>query len=141
VTDGAGPGALDGRLRRTDPPPYIDFDLEGPVPRDARHATKLTYQTAIVLHALASGHRWGFEIIDTTGLGAGTVYPILRRLEGAGLVSSSWERVAKAHAAQRPPRRYYRLTGAGNVALRDALARYPGVAAVLGGGAPRPEPA
>jgi DNA-binding PadR family transcriptional regulator len=107
------------------------------MPRDSAPATKLTYQTAIVLHALASGHRWGFEIIDVTGLGAGTVYPILRRLEGAGLLSSSWEQTARAHAAQRPPRRYYRLTGAGSAALRDALARYPGVAGVLGVAVPK----
>ena len=41
----------------------------------------LTYPTTLVLHALASGVRHGFDVIDATGLPSGTVYPILRRLE------------------------------------------------------------
>jgi hypothetical protein len=55
--------------------------------------------------ALRSGtrHGYGFEIIDVTGLRAGMVYPILRRLEGEGLVRSSWERASVAQAEGRPP--------------------------------------
>ena len=41
----------------------------------------LTYATASVLLAVRSGQRYGFEIMDATGLPDGTVYPILRRLE------------------------------------------------------------
>ena len=85
---------------------------------------KLTYATTLVLHALANGLRHGFDIIDATELASGTVYPILRRLEGEALVSAHWEDAAIAHTEQRPPRRYYELTAAGKAVLETALARY-----------------
>lgn len=86
---------------------------------------KLTHPTTLVLHALAQGLRHGFDILDATGLPSGTVYPILRRLEGEALVSAQWEDAAIAHAEQRPPRRYYELTAAGAAVLETAVARYP----------------
>ncbi len=86
---------------------------------------KLTYPTTLVLHALANGLRHGFDILDATGLPSGTVYPILRRLEGEALVSADWEEAAIAHAEQRPPRRYYELTAAGEAVLETAIDRYP----------------
>ena len=85
----------------------------------------LTYSTTLVLHALAAGVGHGFDILDATGLPSGTVYPILRRLEGEGLVSAAWEDVAIARDEQRPPRRYYELTRAGGEVLKAARARYP----------------
>lgn len=85
---------------------------------------KLTYATTLVLHALANGVRHGFDIIDATELPSGTVYPILRRLEGETLVSAHWEEAAIAHEEQRPPRRYYELTAAGKSILQTAVARY-----------------
>jgi PadR family transcriptional regulator len=84
----------------------------------------LTYPTTLVLHALATGLRHGFDIIDATGLPSGTVYPILRRLEREVLVSAHWEDAAIAHEEQRPPRRYYELTPAGTAVLETAAARY-----------------
>jgi DNA-binding PadR family transcriptional regulator len=93
---------------------------------------RITYPTATVLNALASGHGYGFEIIDATGLGAGTVYPILRRLEDESYVRSSWERVAAARAKGRPPRRNYRLTAAGNALVREAVERYPAIVRMFG---------
>jgi PadR family transcriptional regulator len=47
---------------------------------------------------------------EVTGLGSGTVYPILERLEKAGHVSA-WKE--SPPPADRPPRRFYELTGAG----------------------------
>lgn len=91
----------------------------------------LTYSTGIVLLALARGRRYGFDIMDASGLPDGTVYPALRRLEAAGMVDSAWEDQATALADKRPPRRYYRLTEAGQRALDSALARYPGLGRVL----------
>lgn len=85
---------------------------------------KLTYPTTLVLHALANGVRHGFDIIDATELPSGTVYPILRRLEGEAFVSAQWEDAAIAHEEQRPPRRYYELTAAGEAILETAVARY-----------------
>jgi DNA-binding PadR family transcriptional regulator len=91
----------------------------------------LTYSTGIVLLALARGHRYGFDIMDASGLPDGTVYPALRRLEAAGMVDSAWEDDETAKAEKRPARRYYRLTAAGQQALESALARYPGLGRVL----------
>ncbi len=84
----------------------------------------LTYQTALVLAALAAGRHHGFDIMDATDLPSGTVYPILRRLDEEGLARSRWERDALARKEQRPTRRYYELTAAGEARLADARARY-----------------
>ena len=92
---------------------------------------KLTYPTTLVLRALDSGLRHGFDIIDTTELPSGTVYPILRRLEREALVSGHWEDAAIAHGQLRPPRRYYELTTAGKTVLESAVARYPVPRAVM----------
>ena len=86
---------------------------------------RLTLPTASVIHAVSRGLRHGFDIIDATGYPSGTVYPILRRLEEAGMLRSSWEPVSNARAEQRPPRRYYQVTAAGAVVLREALERFP----------------
>ena len=58
----------------------------------------ITFSTGQVLQALASGYHYGFDIMDATGLPSGTVYPILRRLDGEGLVQSRWEKQAEAQA-------------------------------------------
>src|SRR5262245_47537552 len=84
----------------------------------------LTYPTALVLQALARGFHYGFDIMDATGLPSGTVYPILRRLDREGLLSSAWEKPATAQREQRPPRRYYEITGAGEAMLADAVQRF-----------------
>ena len=84
----------------------------------------MTYQTALVLAALAAGRHHGFDIMDATDLPSGTVYPILRRLNEDGLVKARWERDGVARREQRPPRRYYELTAAGEATLAGARARY-----------------
>jgi PadR family transcriptional regulator PadR len=84
----------------------------------------LTYPTALVLQALTRGFHHGFDIMDATGLPSGTVYPILRRLDREGLLTSAWERQAAAQRAQRPPRRYYQITAAGEAMLAEAVERY-----------------
>ena len=101
---------------------------------DRSSFVRVTYPTAMVLHALAAGHRYGFDIIDVTGLGAGTVYPILRRLEAESLARSTWERASEARSEGRPRRRNYRLTDGGEALARAALERYPAIAAQLAAG-------
>ncbi len=91
----------------------------------------MTHTTAIVLQSLAGGQRYGFEIMEATGLPGGTVYPILRRLEEAGCVDAGWEDAAAAHARRRPPRRYYDINDTGQAALVDAANRFPFIARSL----------
>src|SRR5689334_1418488 len=97
----------------------------------------------MVLMAVYRNYRYGFDISDATGLPSGTVYPVLRRLEDAGLLRSRWEPHQTARAEQRPPRRYYAVTGSGTQAVRDAMERYPSLARAFGraGSSPEPRPA
>lgn len=94
----------------------------------------------MVLAAVSRNYRYGFDISDATGLPSGTVYPILRRLEEAGLLRSRWEGVQTARAEQRPPRRYYTVTTTGAEAVREAKERYPTLARAFGRPNPSPEP-
>ena len=50
----------------------------------------------------------------------GTLYRALGRMEQAGLLTSHWEDPDLAASDGRPRRRLYRVTGVGEVALRDA---------------------
>ncbi len=86
--------------------------------------SKLTHTSALVLKVVSGGCRYGFDIMEKTGLPSGTVYPILRRLEQAGLIQSNWES-GDAQELQRPQRRYYRLTRSGEKSLLKATQRYP----------------
>jgi len=84
----------------------------------------LTYTTGVILHAVAIGKSYGFDIIDHTGLPSGTVYPALRRLESGGLLESLWD-YKTAEKSGGPPRKYYRLTRQGRERLQALRARYP----------------
>ena len=45
----------------------------------------LSFGAVAILHAIATGSQFGFDIMNATGLTSGTVYPTLDRLEHAGL--------------------------------------------------------
>ena len=96
----------------------------------------LSFVAALVLDAVASGCRYGFDIMDASGLPGGTVYPALRRLERADFVTSRWEDEAIAREAKRPKRRYYEITEQGAEALEGAVARFPLLQRGVGGDAP-----
>lgn len=91
---------------------------------------RMTYATALVLQALDSGHRYGFDIIDVTNLKSGTVYPLLRRLEEAGVIRSKWEHVSISRSSNRPPRKYYELTKAAETSVVTAKERFPSLSAL-----------
>jgi PadR family transcriptional regulator PadR len=83
-------------------------------------SVRMTQVTALVLRAVAAGHRYGFDIMDACGLPSGTVYPALRRLERAGLLRSGWEDAEVARTEGRPRRRTHGLTAAGRRTLPEA---------------------
>lgn len=91
-------------------------------------ARGLPVGTVMVLHALARGHGYGFDLIEETGLTSGTVYPALERLETLGLARSRWEDARVAHLEKRPPRRYFEITPSGKEALIESLERYRALA-------------
>jgi DNA-binding PadR family transcriptional regulator len=73
----------------------------------------------MVLAALERGDAHGFEVLrrlEDLGCGAlalkeGTVYPVLYRLEEAGLIRGEWEDDTRGRRG--PRRRIYRLTDKG----------------------------
>ena len=78
--------------------------------------------TPLVLAILAEGDSYGYAILkrvrELSG-GAlewtdGMLYPVLHRLEAAGLIESRWQ---QAESGRR--RKYYRLTDAGREQLAD----------------------
>ncbi len=92
----------------------------------------LSYASASILLAVDSGFRYGFDIMDCTGLPSGTVYPALRRLEASNLVTAEWENTASLNRL-RPARKYYSITRLGGKALAAALKRYPLMEHILDG--------
>lgn len=76
---------------------------------------RLTQATADVLQTLLddSGPVWGLRVVSATGRPAGSVDPIMERLERAGWVVSEWEVDA---ARSGPRRRLDELTGDGRLA-------------------------
>ena len=86
--------------------------------------TSLSHTTALILQSVSNDYRYGFDIMDQTGLPSGTVYPALRRLEEQGLLRSKWEREAATQRDGRPTRKYYEVTKAGRAALAEAVKRY-----------------
>lgn len=81
---------------------------------------RITPATIDVLSVLdASGQPvWGLLVIKQSGRPAGSVYPILERLEQSGWLTSSWEENDERSG---PRRRYYALTAEGAVAARSAI--------------------
>lgn len=72
-----------------------------------------------VLALLARRESYGYELaqaLDRAGLGqiqGGTLYPVLLRLQRTGLVAAHWR-----DGEAGPARKYYRLTTAGEEAVR-----------------------
>jgi PadR family transcriptional regulator len=84
---------------------------------------RLTTSTRLVLDVLMAADPddlpWGYRICEQAGLGSGTVYPVLERLERAGWIAGRWE---IGQPTDRPRRRFYALTGTGQQEYTAALA-------------------
>jgi PadR family transcriptional regulator PadR len=65
-----------------------------------------------VLALLAQGDSYAYEIAsrlaEAIGMGEGTIYPLMRRLQSDGLVETYL-----VESSSGPPRKYYRLSDAG----------------------------
>lgn len=70
-----------------------------------------------VLAVLSKGESYGYEISSTlvaaVGMGEGTIYPLMRRLQNDGLVAT---RIVESNNG--PPRKYYRLTPIGQTLFK-----------------------
>src|ERR1700688_1060339 len=69
-----------------------------------------------VLALLARRESYAYEIASTlaaaVGMGEGTIYPLMRRMQNDGLVDTRLE-----ESNSGPPRKYYRLTSGGRAAF------------------------
>lgn len=93
--------------------------------------SRITPATVDVLQCLlaTSTPTWGLLIIKQSGRPAGSVYPILERLERSGWVTSEWDDDAERPG---PRRRLYELTGDGASAARRAVRARPTVDGAAG---------
>ena len=74
-----------------------------------------------VLALLSRGDNYAYEIAsrmaDAVGMGEGTIYPLMRRMQNDGLVSTYLQ-----ESGSGPPREYYKLTKSGAQALKSQIA-------------------
>lgn len=82
----------------------------------------------VVLATLSQLHapRYGYELRQELAdkgmpIEEGTLYPLLRRLEGQGLLKSEWK------IEDGPPRRYYSLNANGQTLLKKLTASWQGM--------------
>ncbi|MFG1751432.1 PadR family transcriptional regulator [Streptosporangium sandarakinum] len=80
--------------------------------------TRTTRDVLDVFLADPDGETYGLQLCQVTGLGPGTVYPILSRLVQAGWLQSSWQ---DDHSGRGARRRLYRMTDKGRVEAHEAL--------------------
>ena len=85
-----------------------------------------------VLALLAHRESYAYEIAshmaEAIGMGEGTIYPLMRRMQSDGLVSTY---LVESPAG--PSRKYYRLTPAGQQALAAQAAEWRGFARAVDG--------
>jgi len=96
---------------------------------DSGREPRITHQTHLVLTAFLvdpTQFLSGYDVIGSTGLSTGTLYPILMRLEQAKWLESHREEIDPKKEG-RPRRRLYRITQTGLERARNLRAE------VLGG--------
>lgn len=107
--------------------------IEGAVENRRAQLLKGVAELAL-LSLLAERACYGLEILDRLRAGAGldvaegTIYPLLHRLERAGLVSAEW----RLESEGTRPRKYYALTPAGVTELAAQSAEWRKLSAGLG---------
>lgn len=76
-----------------------------------------------VLALLARGNSYAYEIASrlsaAVDMGEGTIYPLMRRMQGEGLVSTYLE-----ESPSGPPRKYYAITDAGRQRLEQQASEW-----------------
>ena len=83
-----------------------------------------------VLALLSQHDSYAYEIAsrlaDAIGMGEGTIYPLMRRLQNDGLVATY---LVESPAG--PPRKYYRLTGIGKTSFDTQKAAWSAFAQAM----------
>jgi PadR family transcriptional regulator PadR len=94
-------------------PPPTEKDL---LPESIQTQLRKGVLELCVLTLLSRSDAYGYEIasrlMHDVGMGEGTIYPLMRRMQDDGLVSTYL-----VEASGGPPRKYYRLTDSGRTTL------------------------
>jgi PadR family transcriptional regulator PadR len=73
-----------------------------------------------VLALLSKGDNYAYDIAsrmaDAVGMGEGTIYPLMRRMQNDGLVTTYLQ-----ESGSGPPRKYYKITKDGLNALKNQV--------------------
>jgi len=73
-----------------------------------------------VLALLSRGDNYAYDIAsrmaDAVGMGEGTIYPLMRRMQNDGLVSTYLQ-----ESGSGPPRKYYKITKTGTETLKQQV--------------------
>ena len=83
----------------------------------------MSFQTLRVLGVMLQrpdSDYYGLELIELARVSAGTLYPVLARLERYAWLESNWENI-DPRVTGRSPRRYYRLTDQGKAHAKEVL--------------------
>ncbi|MCT2401274.1 PadR family transcriptional regulator [Novosphingobium mangrovi (ex Huang et al. 2023)] len=85
-----------------------------------------------VLALLSRGDSYAYEIAsrmaDAVDMGEGTIYPLMRRMQSEGLVTTYLE-----ESPSGPPRKYYRITQTGRARLAAQVEEWRGFTAAVDG--------
>jgi len=103
--------------------------------KDGRETGLVELRRGVLVLAVLSRLRlrqYGYSLRQALAEGGmpieeGTLYPLLRRLEGQGLLLSEWD------TGTSPPRRYYRLSPEGERAYAELADAWRAQAAVING--------
>ena len=83
---------------------------------------------ALLAHRESYAYEIASQMAEAIGMGEGTIYPLMRRMQGEGLVSTY---LVESPAG--PSRKYYRLTPAGRAALSAQAAEWRDFARAVDG--------
>jgi PadR family transcriptional regulator PadR len=76
-----------------------------------------------VLALLSKGDNYAYDIAirmaEAVGMGEGTIYPLMRRMQNDGLVSTYLQ-----ESGSGPSRKYYKITKSGALALKTQVAEW-----------------
>jgi PadR family transcriptional regulator PadR len=114
---------------------YVLSQTEKTMPESIQVQLKKGVLEMCVLALLSGGDGYAYEIAarlaQDIGMGEGTIYPLMRRMQADGLVSTYL-----VESASGPPRKYYRLTAEGKRTFIAQRAEWDGfamaVAKILG---------
>jgi PadR family transcriptional regulator PadR len=83
-----------------------------------------------VLALLSKGDNYAYDIAsrmaEAVGMGEGTIYPLMRRMQNDGLVTTYLQ-----ESVSGPSRKYYKLTKSGATALKTQISEWLGFEAAV----------